>query len=92
MFVFAACWCASAKADSPLSSLSPVEQSVALPAAPPNPLPATFVVANSQSGARLATAVEGAVVHAIPALDGFGLLVLAALLGLAVLWLWRRRQ
>lgn len=30
--------------------------------------------------------------HAIPTLDGFGLFVLATLLGLAVLWFWRRRQ
>lgn len=49
LFVFAACWCASA-----------------------------------QAGAVVA--------HPVPALDGFGLLIMATLLGLAALWYWRRRE
>lgn len=52
LFIFAACWCASAKA----------------------------------------AAANGAAAHTIPTLDGFGLFVLAALLGVAALWFWRRRQ
>ncbi|MBK8740437.1 MAG: IPTL-CTERM sorting domain-containing protein [Betaproteobacteria bacterium] len=50
LFVFAACWCASATAD-----------------------------------------VAG-VAPAVPTLDGFGLLIMATLLGLAALWYWRRRE
>jgi hypothetical protein len=52
LFIFAACWCASATA----------------------------------------AAANGTAAHAIPTLNGFGLFVLAALLGLAALWLWRRRE
>lgn len=43
------------------------------------------------AGANAATSA-GVIAHAIPTLDGFGLLVLATLLGVAVLWLWSRRQ
>ncbi len=52
LFVFAACWCASATA----------------------------------------TAAVAGTAHAVPTLDGFGLLIMATLLGLAALWYWRRRQ
>jgi len=51
-----------------------------------------FAVAASGCASANAATANGAIAHAIPTLDGFGLFVLAALLGVAVLWLWRRRQ
>lgn len=92
LFIFAACWSASAKAAPSYFSGSPADGSVAVLAAPSSSVPTTLAVANSQTNTAQAVAPNGTVAHAIPVLDGFGLFVLAALLGVAALWLWRRRQ
>ena len=55
------------------------------------PLATSIQVANSTASMSVQSA-DGVVVHPIPALDGFGLLVMAALLGVAALWIWRRQQ
>lgn len=55
------------------------------------PASATAIaVSNSQSST--AQVIDGVTVHAIPTLDGFGLLIVALLLGAAALWIWRRQQ
>jgi hypothetical protein len=92
VFVFAACWCASAAAGPPSFPGSTVDQPVASSAAPPRAIPTILATANSQSASSDAMGGNRVAVHAIPTLDGFGLFILAALLGLAVFWLWRRRQ
>ena len=91
LFIFATCWCASTKAASPHFSGLPAGHPVALVAAPSAAVPTTVAVTNSQTRATRET-TAGDIVHAIPTLDGFGLFLLAALLGLAALWVWRRRQ
>lgn len=48
-------------------------------------------VGNSSASPGIDSPADG-VAHAIPTLDGSGLLVLASLLGVAALWMWRRRQ
>jgi hypothetical protein len=49
-----------------------------------------IAVANSQS--MVVQQVDGVTVHPIPALDGFGLLIVSLLLGAAAFWIWRRQQ
>ena len=56
-----------------------------------NLTPAT-AIAVENSGSSTAQVIDGVVVHPIPTLDGFGLLVVALLLGAAALWIWRRQQ
>jgi IPTL-CTERM motif len=92
LFIFATCWCASTKAASPDFPGSPANHPAAVVADQVRAKTTTITVANSQANSTHAVAANGAEVHAIPTLDGFGLFVLAASLGLAVLWLWRRRQ
>jgi hypothetical protein len=92
LFIFAACWCASAKAAASNFAGTPAADSVAALAAPPNIVTTTIAVANSQTNATQVVAANGVVAHAIPTLDGFGLFVLAVLLGLAVLWFRHRRE
>ena len=56
----------------------------------PAPSPTSIHVANSQS---LSIQASGdLVVHPVPALDGFGLLVTAILIAVAAFWIWRRQQ
>lgn len=103
-FIFIACWCASAKAATPEDPGAGVVRGgfatvavTAAPAgwatAPPGSRDRTlFAVANSRSSHAAPVASGDITAHAIPALNGFGLFVLATLLGVAALWLWRRRQ
>ena len=85
-------WCAATTATATAISANSAGDSFVVVAAQPSAQLTSIGVANSQSAAPYTATIEGAVVHAIPTLDGFGLFVLAALLGLAVLWLWRRRE
>jgi hypothetical protein len=78
---------------SPVPAPTPVFAPSAPPTlAPPASLVATpgIHVANSQSTA--VQTVDGITVHAVPTLDGFGLLVVSLLLGFAAFWIWRRQQ
>jgi exosortase sorting signal-containing protein len=49
----------------------------------------SILVANSQSMSVQASGEQ--VVHPVPTLDGFGLIVTAILLAVAALWIWRRQ-
>jgi hypothetical protein len=92
LFTFAAVWCAGANALTPAFSSPATNHEAIASAAQPAAVTTTLSVANSQAKAASAVGKDGAVVHAIPTLDGFGLFIVAALLGVAALWLWRRRQ
>ena len=53
----------------------------------------TIIVSNSRSkSTQPETAAAANAPHAMPTLNGFSLLVLAMSLGVAALWIWRRRQ
>jgi hypothetical protein len=92
LFIFAACWCAGAKASPPGFSGIPAMDSRAILVAPADPVRTTIAVTNSPDNSMRAVTTNGAIVHPIPTLDGFGLFILAGLLGVAALWLWRRRE
>jgi hypothetical protein len=51
------------------------------------PTPTRLDVSNSQSVAIQSPSN----VHPVPALDGFGLVVIAIVMGAAALWAWRRQ-
>ena len=53
----------------------------------------TIIVSNSRSkSTQPETTAATHAPHAMPTLNGFSLLVLAMSLGIAALWIWRRRQ
>ncbi len=54
-------------------------------------VPTHLSIANSSASTQV-QAADGIVAHPIPTLDGFGLLIVVALLGIAALWIWRRQQ
>jgi len=69
----------------PEATMPPVANSSSLS----QPAPA-ISVANTQSIA--VHPKDALIVHAIPTLDGFGLLIMSLLLGAAAFWIWRRQQ
>ena len=54
-------------------------------------VPTSIHVGNSTATAQVQIG-DNILAHPIPTLDGSGLLVVAGLLGVAALWLWRRQQ
>ena len=91
------CWCATgAMAAGPIVPAQPVGTTEQAAASSGNAGAIDEVdtrISVRNSGARDTVDAPGhGVVHAIPTLNGFGLLVLASLLGVAALWMWRRRQ
>ena len=85
--------CASASGGDlppPVVSVARSAQHGVAPSAPP--FRTTIAVGNSQSSPRILRTADGTLAHAVPALDGLGLLLLASLLGVAALWMWRGRQ
>ena len=91
-FVFAACWCASAKGATPVFANSQIVQTSTVNGTLAYAGSTSIVVTNSLSVQPRPVAANDSIVHAIPTLDGFGLFILAALLGVAAFWMWRRRQ
>jgi hypothetical protein len=92
LFILATGWCAGANALTPAISGPATKHEAMASAAQPVTATTTLSVANSQANIVSAVGKDGAIVHAIPTLDGFGLFIVAGLLGVAALWLWRRRQ
>lgn len=89
LFILAAGWYTGANALPTDPSGPATNHEATASAAQPVTVTTTLSVANSHVSAL---GKDGALVHAIPTLDGFGLFIVAALLGVAALWLWRRRQ
>lgn len=95
VFVFAACWCASAPYAAPTAAgTAEATAATAGTARAGTAAPASRThlgVANSQSPARTAVRASDEP-QALPLLNGASLLLLAALLGFGALWVWRRRN
>ncbi len=95
LFIFGACWCASDAigrvADAPAgvdaAETRSKTSSVQVPRVAPR-----LAVDNRTAAATSRADPATPAVRSIPTLNGFGLFIVATLLGVGALWMWRRRQ
>ena len=93
LFVFSAFWSAGAGAAVARSDQGASGRSVVAVTSAAATTSTTISVANSRSkSSHSASAAAANEPHAMPTLNGFSLLILAMSLGLAALWIWRKRQ
>ncbi len=91
LFIFNACWCASSNAADAKSDRGSGARSVVAVTSVAETSATALTVANSRSKSTRVAPAAASEPHAMPALNGFSLLILAASLGLAALWIWRKR-
>lgn len=93
VFVISVMWSAGSDAAATRSDQAPPGRSVVAVTSVAAAATTTIIVSNSRSkSSQPETTAATNAPHAMPTLNGFSLLVLALSLGIAALWIWRRRQ
>ena len=95
LLVFGACSCANDAVGQTTAATTPADAAQArskAARADASRASTRLTVSNSAAPEPSRTKSGETVVHAMPTLDGSGLFVLATLLGVCALWMWRRRQ